>query len=380
MKTHLTIFALMVSLVLGSELQAQNQALQRMISSNLRTLGMGGAAVAVPISDNPFFYNPALLAGVGRARLNLVDLRFRFNQAFFDQLKFYRDHREQINDTENLTPEEQNQLFSEALQEAQKLANVIVDGPLPINYVQRNFGIGLFTQGDLQYEIFAGASGLPVLNVALKTNIALMTGYAISVSGLLPHPIHIGVAAKYLIRAQTQKTKSLLSFSEEEEFEVYEGQAFSFDLGLIYPITHNLHFGMAFYDVNRPEIEWRVNVDNPVTPMPETRIEKSMRMGIAYYPRMRLGKLFYNLRFALDIDEPFNSDITFFKKVFFGAEANITSIIFARGGFYQGYPAFGVGVNFHVIRLNFAFYGEELGKYAGEFVSWTRAVSVQVGI
>ena len=47
--------------------------------------------------------------------------------------------------------------------------------------------------------------------------------------------------------------------------------------------------------------------------------------------------------------------------------------IFAvRGGFYQGYPSFGLGIGSF---LNYATYGVELGKYAGQIEERTHTIS-----
>ncbi|RMD93027.1 MAG: hypothetical protein D6814_16185, partial [Calditrichaeota bacterium] len=236
----------------------------------------------MPISDNPFFYNPALFALVNHARLNLVDVRVRFNQAFFDQLKFYLNHKTKLDNADTLSATQQNQLYSDALREAQKLANVILDGPLPVNYVSRNFGLGFFSQANLKYEIFAGAAGLPLLNVALQADAVFMVAYANALAGLLPHPVAFGITGKYLIRGQTQKTKTLSGLSSDEEFEVYNARAFSVDLGLLYPLKRNLHLAMAFYDLNSPSLNWQVNVSHPTTLAPPNQIKRSMRMGLAY--------------------------------------------------------------------------------------------------
>ena len=89
--------------------------------------------------------------------------------------------------------------------------------------------------------------------------------------------------------------------------------------------------------------------------------------------------VFKNISFAADLNHPFDSDITFFKKLFLGAEANLPPFFHLGTGFYQGYTSFGIGLDIRWLRLDFALYGEEMGKYAGDVVSWNKAFSLQIG-
>ena len=351
----------------------------RMVVQNLRSLGMGGTSVAVFGGDNPLFFNPALLALVKNGRFNFIDARFQFNQAFFDQLKFYKDNKDAIDTIEDLPEDERNALYDKALQEAQKQATSSLAGPLSIHYLRKNFGAGVFTQVNLTHELFEGASGIPLVHINAQGNAQVMLGYSRAIKGILPHAIAIGVTGKYLHRVQTEKFKTLSGLRPDETFEIYEADVFSLDVGLMYPITRRLHFGVSFYDVLSPNLAWSVNLTDPISQPPPGQIKATMRMGLAYYPKLRVGHIFRDLVLALDINQPFSSDITFFKKLYFGAEGRLTEVFMVRGGFYQGYPSFGLGLDFRILRLDFAFFGEELGKYAGDFVSWNRVLSLQLG-
>jgi hypothetical protein len=103
-------------------------------------------------------------------------------------------------------------------------------------------------------------------------------------------------------------------------------------------------------------------------------------VGAAFRPGVRLGKWLYNIAAGFDVDQPFDNNVTFFKKIYTGVEANLTPVFSIRGGLAQGYPTFGLGMRLYLIRADYAFYGEELGKYAGQLVSWNHAIRFQLGI
>ncbi|MDZ7268788.1 MAG: hypothetical protein ONB48_13700 [candidate division KSB1 bacterium] len=358
------------------------QDLPRMIVYNVRALGMGGAAVAVAGQDNVFFFNPALLTTLRYPRFNLVDLSLRMNTHVLDQYRFYQDHRDQLNNINALSATELNALYRQALAAAQQQAVIGVDGPMPLHFLSRHLGLGVFSTGRATYEIFEGATSIPLVDVRLQGDVQVMA--------LLAHTfpagprgragdISIGVSGKYLKRWLTRKTKTISGFSSNESLHFYRGQSFSVDLGAFYPLNRRLHFGATIYDLFATPFKWNTKgatLDNPVPP---DRVSPSYRLGMVYRPGIKFKKLFYDLTLALDFDEPFTGGNTFFKTVHLGAETRLTPLLAARTGFYQGYPAVGLGLNLYLIRADYAFYGEEMGKFAGQTVAWNHAVRVQVG-
>lgn len=360
----------------------QEGELPRMAIRNLRALGMGGAAVAIPAEDNILFFNPALLRALKYNRFNLVDLSLRLNQGVLDQLSFYRNHQDQFDNFDSLSEAEKNALYAEALAEAQKLGIFTVEGPLPVHFLTPRFGAGAFSAGNVSYEIFEGATGLPLVDMRFRGDLQAMAAYAHTLA-MGPRgsagDLHLGVTAKYLRRYITRKTKTLSGFSSGEELHVYRGNSFGLDLGAFYVLNRHWQFGGAIYDVIATKFQWNLAGATPDNPAPPDKINPSLRVGTAFRPGVRLGKWFYNVAFGLDVDQPFDGNITFFKKIYTGVEANFTPVFSVRGGFAQGYPTLGLGMRLYLIRADYAFYGEELGKYAGQLVSWNHALRFQLG-
>ena len=111
-------------------------------------------------------------------------------------------------------------------------------------------------------------------------------------------------------------------------------------------------------------------------------------MGTAYIP----SKIYYwpgrsintlnrltlaaDLRDILNTDEKLFDD-TFWKKLHFGAEFR-WSLFALRGGFNSGYPSFGAGINLFLLQLEYAFWGDELGRYAGQIPEWNHQLSISM--
>ncbi len=352
---------------------------QRTSNWNVRSLAMGGAGVALRHNDNPLFYNPALLNFVKKRKITLLDFRVRFNQQLYNDYSFFKDNQTKFENINDLSQAEQNAFFVEILNETQKPANISLNGPLQMQFLAPGWGLALVTEGAGQAEVFSGASGLPIADLQFHGETLIIGGYASSLVNLLPHPLHIGFSMKSMTRWTSRKIKTITGISDDESMEVFKGQTFSLDFGALYAINKQLSFGLTFYDINSPKFSWEKSGGHSgIRPAGKT-LDASMKLGVAYIPGWRKLGIFNNIAFAADVNHPFDSDITFFKKLFLGAEASLPPFFHIGTGFYQGYTSFGIGMDIRLLRFDFAIYGEELGKYAGDVVSWNKAFSLQLG-
>jgi hypothetical protein len=88
------------------------------------------------------------------------------------------------------------------------------------------------------------------------------------------------------------------------------------------------------------------------------------------------------VQFAADVRDVLSTDerlleATFWKKLHLGAEVRL-SVFSLRGGFNSGYPTFGLGarIPYLGLRADYAFWGDELGRYAGQMPSWNHQISL----
>lgn len=73
------------------------------------------------------------------------------------------------------------------------------------------------------------------------------------------------------------------------------------------------------------------------------------------------------------------SDKSFGKRVNIGAEIGFWNRIFLRTGLHQGYWTAGAGVNIWALRINYAYYTEEMGAYAGQYADTRHVLEVVIG-
>ena len=170
----IALVALMFAATAEEPLSAQQR--QRAPLS-LRALGMGGAAVALPGDDQPFHYNPALMARIKKPRFNILEARVRMNSAMLDYIRFVRNNLQELKKLSDDDPEKQNEILNDAL----KLAGLraVMNGDLNLlSFKNPYWGAGLFSHTGGSGQVFAGASGLPVVESNLYSKVSGIVSFA----------------------------------------------------------------------------------------------------------------------------------------------------------------------------------------------------------
>ena len=98
----------------------------------------------------------------------------------------------------------------------------------------------------------------------------------------------------------------------------------------------------------------------------------TLNFGVAYRPAERFV-------LAADINDFFDArNENLFNKIHLGVEYNMR-FLRLRGGFSEGYPAFGVGLNFAILKLDYAFYSNELTNAPGVTDDKTHTIRIHFG-
>jgi hypothetical protein len=120
-------------------------------------------------------------------------------------------------------------------------------------------------------------------------------------------------------------------------------------------------------------------------------IRPRTNIGLALYPKKLLWLIPTSERwtFSADVRDIFAEDQhVFFQDGFkkplgenFGTHAHLGAefrywFFRFRGGSYQGYPSFGLGIDIPVLKLDYAYYGKELGPLAGDRKQVNHVVSL----
>jgi hypothetical protein len=344
-----------------------------------RMIAMGGAGVALPGPDNAVFLNPALLGLSEHTQIRLLEAQVLVNENTFRQYSFYEDHQDQFEDLDQMTDPDRNRFYNEMLEVARDETVFGLNGSAPLSIIGRGYSFGVYERAVINYELREGASSIPLMHVDAVAGGQVVVGIGRKILTFMFGDLYFGANGKYLYRAVVSETKSAPAVDTIENARVYRGWAMAFDMGLAV-VSGNWSVGAGFYDFNWPEIRWTASED-PADGFhtPDGTIGGSMRIGAAFQPDFSVPGLFDRFKFAFDVESPLSDRMGTLKKVSMGSEARFAGLLMIRAGIHQGYPAAGIGVRFKVVKLEYAFTGEALGRHPGQLDSWNHYVSVGLG-
>jgi len=344
-----------------------------------RMVGMGGAGVALPGHDNAVFLNPALLGVNEDSQLRLLQVQALLNENTFRQYSFYEDHQDQFNDLSQMSDPERNRFYNDMLGVARDQTVFGFSGTAPFSIVGRGYSIGVYERALVDYDLRVGAASIPLIQADAVADVEVIVGIGRKVATFPFGDMLLGANAKWLYRAVTSETKSAPAVDTIDGYRVYRGWALALDLGVA--IAHGKwSFGGGFYDVNWPEIRWQVNEATPEGfKAPSGTIDGSMRLGVAYQPEFGLPGFLDRFKFAFDVESPLSDQLGTFNKISMGGEARFYGLLMLRAGFHQGYPSAGVGIPLKMVKLEYAFTGESLGRHPGQLDSWNHYLSIGLG-
>ena len=398
-------------LITGSSqpLWAQSYSLTtRAFVQSPTALGMGDAAVAFPNKATAFFYNPAHLAYVTSPRpyINLLGVRGANSLNLRDQIDFAIDRAEPAirGGLESMESDELVALYDEARALGRQRAYVGADLLLPsvmVQYGGVGLGAGLFTSGRfIHHRMESGGAGIPVIDLAAQGDVMALAAGAVDLANYGLSNISVGFSGKYTRRYLSLKHKLLDTIEEDEDLYVLRGSSFGIDAGLLYemafvPLPGRLNFGLAVFDLAAAPFDYVYDrsllnqgpdrqelIEAEVT---EARnryeLSPSYRMGLAYTVPSVAG-LLQETGLALDYvayADPLIEQSTL-AHLRMGIQSKVGRVLALRLGLNQGYTTFGAGLHFGYVRLDYAYYGIEEGRIAGQIPSWNHSLQLAIGL
>ncbi len=344
-----------------------------------RTMGMGGAGVAVVDEENAFFLNPALLDKLEKTSISFLDIRVRLNQHLFSQYGFYMDHKDQFESLDDMAGEERSDFYFELLEQTRERSSAGFSGVVPLSLTMRGLSFGIFERADAEFDLVEGAAAVPVIQLKAQAEAEAILGFARNLSRYTGRDLSIGLNAKYVYRGIFDEARTAPALETFDNPNVYHGWTVSFDLGVLYTRKH-LSIGFAIYDFISPGIAWSAEGDlNPGLLEPEGKLNASSRIGVAYRPSWCIPGFLEDFQLAGDLACPLSGEIGFFNKLCFGGEVLFSRFFRLRSGFHQGYPTAGVGISASIFKLQYVFYGKSLGVFPGQIDNWNHLVSIGWG-
>ncbi|RLD16369.1 MAG: hypothetical protein DRI36_05735, partial [Caldiserica bacterium] len=324
---------------------------------------------------------------------NIFNLRIGISNDVLKTYEFYDENKDELENFDELSSERQQELTNEIIDRITHYRNRITLNVPDFCFVPKsgfiNIGFGLFAGGDFglkfkkgilvpKIQFWGSADAIAMIPVSMKIP-----------TPILPGKIAASITPKLVYRASIDDELTVLEF-ENYDFDLQPGKGIGFDLSFIWELNDRLRIGGVLHDFTRTKISYEEVKDGTTTVKSaySSYINPDLSIGIAYKPKRIyywIGKsvsfpqfitLLVDVRNIFYKKEPFY-EATFFKKLHLGAEADL-KILKLRGGFYQGYPSFGLGLDLWFLEIDYAFWGRELGRYPGQIPEWNHMISIRL--
>jgi len=304
--------------------------------SNTRTLGMGGAAVAIASDDTALFRNPANLGGVRDIYGTVLD--------------------PEIEGTGNLTA---TQIDIKAV--------MLTLGGKPNTYyrakqqlspvlVRRNVGFGVIYKNEISAEI--SSADLTVMD----TNYINDFGAAFGANWrIFDGRVKVGVSSKFLNRIEVRNSALLVTGPTDLQTIGSEGSAIAFEAGLLMqaPWTYLPTLGFVVHDLGDTVFDKQDGFRMRTLSRPAT-VKQSVDAALAIFPiHSNRFRSVWTLEYT-DITNSRN-DTDNAKRMHLGVEFNTRDIFFVRLGYNQRYMTAGFEVASEYALWQITTYGEEIG-------------------
>ncbi|MDR2104544.1 MAG: hypothetical protein LBP51_02185 [Deferribacteraceae bacterium] len=348
---------------------------------SVRALGMGNAFYAKSDDKYAPFYNPAGLSRITRSwRLDILPVTAEIN----------KDFKELYEDAKNVD-------FDDNTEVADFLQEHIGDNAHMAfsfypSYTRKNFTVGPFAAS--RANVLPRNPVLPEAGISAVADVGIAAGYAHT---FFEESLALGLAARLQGRGSLNKSYTAADFvSGEAEDDLdnmtaedYSGTAFLFDIGAIYNFNSLLNVNFS------PRVGFAVNNIGVKTgfygDVDITKRGSSGNSPLPAFATLSFGASptvsFLRTDIILDIvdvTKNFEEDRDWGKRINIGAELNADLPVIRhldfRVGFHQGYPTVGFGVNLYVVELNYAYYTEELGAYAGQNPDSRHILELTIGL
>ncbi|MFH1239294.1 MAG: DUF5723 family protein [bacterium] len=379
------IFALVLLNFVGSVNASEPSAMFR----GIRPIAMGGTFIAAADDQNAFFYNPAGLGLRNNGFLTLFELPITISKDTYALYQYYNDNKDALKDFDQQTEATKQKIMSDIVDRIAlyrihltfSAPNVnFVTGPIQLaNGNNVRFGVGLFDLIDVKLKVNAGLL-VPNLNLTGNADVVGIVPivYQWKKAPLnLPGKLSLGTNLKCIMRGRLDEQRRSILELDNYDPAFQKGTGIGADLGMLYEINDQWNAGMMISDFGGTVLTFAEATSSGITtPSFSDVIKPRVNIGAAFKP----NKFYYwpgkyweignkHLSLVADLNNITDTegklfDETFFMKLHVGAELKWKMIAF-RGGFNQGYPTLGVGLYLLFLKLDYAYYVDELGKYAG---------------
>ncbi|MBI5636970.1 MAG: conjugal transfer protein TraF [Nitrospinae bacterium] len=335
--------------------------------SGVRPFGMGNAFAAVADDENAAFYNPAGLTYVEEGRVELINPKIDVSTNTLDFQKDASDLK--TGDTVAAVD-----MMRKYIGKHQHLA---VD--LFPNYTRHNFEIGVLGKVVLDAEV--NSPSFPVLQADLKNDVGIVVALGHS---FMEDQLRMGVTLKYIQRKRFYKEYTAVDFANSNTSynfndNLKSASKFGADVGVTYQFENKdwkPRVALVIQNIGDMNFgDYQATATSPVIP---NAIKQQINLGAAVTRDIWIAKA----TLAADYNDAagnVGTDKDKGKRLHMGAEIKFPKILALRVGLNQGYMSYGAGLDFWLLKLDYAYYTEEVGAYAGQREDARHALELSIG-
>lgn len=366
-KAVLVVLFIMVTYTLSyADKNVFSREYPRMITS-VRAMGMGNAFFGVSDDKYAAFYNPA---GLARNKsvwsLDLIPFTIGVNTNMISNAREIGD------------------MFVNGGLDTNAIAKIL-DGMMgeynnisPINFfpafTYKNWSFGIFFNTHI--NILSYNRAFPTASARIHADAGAVLTYAHSF--LKDKSLHFGVSLMGFYRMGYTASYTVADIANLDTDNVLKdalnsnGWGILASVGIMYELPWlrkelNARVGLSFNDFGYQSMASGLD-----------KVEPTLNLSLAISPNWE----FISSNIVLDFNDLLfmnGKDDSFGKRVNIGAEVGFFNRIFLRTGLHQGYWTAGAGVNIWLLRINYAYYTEELGAYAGQYADERHVIEVILG-
>jgi len=408
LSTRFALCFVLLVLFVAVPASAQQTLGSRTFVPSPQALGMGGAGIAYPTARTALFYNPAHLTHVNvtRAPITMLGIGASISSNIGKQRSFYQDRVQPALDVgiENLSDEEEQALYNDIFAMSSQPTVLKADLLLPSFVMNRGtfgFGGGIFGHNELAYNVDDAGAGVPGLDFAAISDIMAVGATSMNMDKMGLKGLSLGVTGKFTQRYLSLKVKPFDAIDDDESLYILGASTVTADLGVLYEmdpksIPGKLYFGAVMSDLAlnkfsysfstyyaRNEEEQDKEAIATEVALAESRyqLHSSFRGGVTYMIPT-LGGPLAETAVSLDYVQQHRNDLVaqpLLGRLSFGVQTMIGNTLALRTGLNQGYSSFGAGIQLPFARIDYAFYGSELGQLPGQSPSWNHRIQLSLG-
>ncbi len=363
------VLILAVLLASFSNIYAQKAVFSReypRMMTSVRAMGMGNAFFGVSDDKYAGFYNPAGLArNKSHWTLDLIPITLGANHNLVSNI-----NNLQSVFSSGMSTSDISRTLESMMGQYNSLSNLSI---FPA-FTYKNWSFGMFLNSNVNLLTYNKV--LPVMAVKVHADAGGIFTYAHSF--LEDESLHVGVSLIGFYRMGYNASYTAIELANINTNDILQdalnnnGWGILGSVGVMYELPWlrkelNARVGLSFNDFGYTS--FAPGLDD---------VEPTLNLSLAVSP----GWEFISSNIVLDFNDLIfmnGKDKSFGKRVNIGAEVGFWNRIFLRTGLHQGYWTAGAGVNVWALRINYAYYTEELGAYAGQFADSRHVLEIVLG-